>query len=154
MSRISSVGGARRVWAWLGAGVVVVALPACYVVPVNQYPTPSSTTVVVQPAPAPASVTFAVRLYPANTTAAAHGMVHAVVTNDLNGRGTFNATIGGEVFTGEATRRAGSSRDGLANGAGNRGSYLSCQYQMNSSTLGTGSCRHSDGAQFSMHIGH
>lgn len=146
--------GSGRVAAAAGLTAAVLLLSACYVVPVNQYPAPSSTTVVVQPAPAPASVTFAVRLYPANTTAAAHGMVHAVVTNDLNGRGTFNATIGGEVFTGEATRRAGSSRDGVANGAGNRGSYLSCQYQMNSSTLGTGNCRHSDGAQFSMHIGH
>lgn len=137
-----------------GLMVAVLSLSACYVVPVNQYPAPTSTTVVVQPVPAPASVTFAVRLYPANAAASAHGMVHAVVTNDLNGRGTFNATIGGEVFTGEATRRAGSSRDGVANGSGNRGSYLSCQYQMNSNTLGTGNCRHSDGALFSMHIGH
>ena len=45
------------------------------------------------------------------------------------------------------------SRDGLANGAGNRGSYLACQYTMNSATLGTGTCRLNNGAVFSMHVG-
>ena len=46
-------------------------------------------------------------------------MVNAIVTSDLNGRGTFNSTINGESFVGESTRRGGSSRDGIANGAGN-----------------------------------
>ena len=72
---------------------------------------------------------FTARLYPANDLAVRHGMVGGVVTNDLNGRGTFNANIQGESFVGEATRKAGSSREGLASGAGNRGSYLSCQRQ-------------------------
>ena len=80
-------------------------------------------------------------------------MVHAVVTNDLHGRGTFQASIQGENFVGEATRKAGSSREGLASGAGTRGGYLSCQYSMNSSTMGMGSCRLSNGALFSMHVG-
>ena len=100
-----------------------------------------------------APVVFTARLYPANDLAVRHGMVGGVVTNDLNGRGTFNANIQGESFVGEATRKAGSSREGLASGAGNRGSYLSCQYTMNSATLGTGICRLSDGAQFTMHVG-
>ena len=48
---------------------------------------------------------------------------------------------------------AGSARDGQANGTGNRGSYINCRYQMNSATLGSGQCRLSNGAQFSMHVG-
>ena len=99
-------------------------------------------------------MTFAARLYPANDAAAAYGMVGAVVTNDLNGRGSFSTTINGESFTGEATRLSGSSpREGVANGSGNRGGYISCRYQMNSATLGTGQCKLSNGAAFTMHVG-
>ena len=105
---------------------------------------------VVAPA---APIVFSARLYPSNELAAGYGLVSATVANDLNGRGTFSATINGEVFTGEATRRAGSHRDGVANGAGNRGSFLDCRYTMNSATLGTGNCRLSDGATFTMHVG-
>jgi hypothetical protein len=116
-----------------------------------QYPAPAP--VVVQ-APAPhAPVTLAVRLYPANEQATAFGVVHAVVTNDLHGRGTFQASMLGENFVGEATRKAGSSREGLASGSGTRGGYLSCQYAMNSATLGTGTCNLSNGARFTMHVG-
>lgn len=139
---------------WLGVAAVAgsaTLLTGCYVVPVNSYPAPLPGPVATTAAPVP--VTFSARLYPANELATRHGLVQAIVTNDLNGRGTFNATIGGESFVGEATRRAGSSRDGLASGAGSRGSYLSCQYTMNSATLGTGSCRLSDGATFTMHVG-
>ena len=129
------------------------ALTGCYVVPVSQYPAsyPAAATpvpVVITP------VTFAARLYPANDLATSYGMVNAIVTSDLNGRGSFNSTINGESFVGESTRKPGSSRDGLANGAGNRGSYINCEYTMNSSTLGTGSCTLSNGARFAMHIGH
>lgn len=134
-------------------------LAGCYVVPMQ--PGTGAPTVVVPAAggPAvvtaapPAPVTMTARLYPANEQAGAYGVVAAVVTNDLNGRGHFSTAIGGESFAGEATRVSGSGRDGVANGAGSRGSYLSCRYTMNSPTLGSGHCRHSDGAQFSMHIG-
>ncbi|MBE7368208.1 hypothetical protein [Ramlibacter pallidus] len=126
------------------------ALAGCYVVPMQ--PAPATTTVVVPSAPA-GPVTFSARLYPANELASGYGMVAAVVTNDLNGRGHFSTAIQGESFTGEATRVAGSARDGVANGAGNRGSYISCRYTMNSATLGTGSCRMSNGATFTMHVG-
>ena len=91
--------------------------------------------------PAPGPVTFSARLYPANESAAVYGTVMASVTNDLNGRGHFSTNINGESFSGEATRVAGSSRDGVANGAGQRGSYINCRYTMNSPTLGTGTCR-------------
>jgi hypothetical protein len=41
----------------------------------------------------------------------------------------------------------------LASGAGNRGSFLSCRYTMNSTTLGTGTCQLNHGAVFTMHVG-
>lgn len=144
----------RRVALALGMAAGVATLSGCYVVPVSQYPQhyPPATQVVV-PVPPPTPVTFAARLYPSNDIATTYGMVNAIVTSDMNGRGTFNSTINGESFVGESTRRPGSSRDGLANGAGNRGSYINCQYTMNSATLGTGSCTLSNGARFAIHIG-
>jgi hypothetical protein len=151
LSRISLSRIGRRM-ALVVAVASATALTGCYVVPV-QPPHSQPATVYVTPPP-PASVTFAARLYPANDAASGYGMVGAVVTNDLNGRGTFTTNINGESFTGEATRMAGSpSREGVANGAGNRGSYISCRYQMNSSTLGTGQCKLSNGALFTMHVG-
>jgi hypothetical protein len=144
----------KRGVALAGVALSSALLTGCYVVPIhpagNQAP---AQTVYVAPA-APASMTFTARLYPANAAAAVYGVVGAVVTNDLNGRGTFSTTINGESFTGEATRTAGSSaRQGVANGSGNRGSYINCRYQMNSATLGTGQCTLSNGAQFTMHVG-
>jgi hypothetical protein len=135
----------------------VATLAGCYVMPVQ--PQPSHGPVVYVPAAAPLPpapplpVTIAARLYPANELAQTYGMVGAIVTNDLNGRGTFSTVINGENFAGEATRTSGASREGIANGAGNRGSYINCRYQMNSATLGSGSCRLSNGAQFTMHVG-
>ncbi len=157
-SRVSSLFSSTRLKRGallLGTAVTAVALSGCYVVPIQ--PTPAHGPIVYAPAPllpaAPVPVTFAARLYPANDLASSYGMVGAVVTNDLNGRGTFSTNIHGETFTGEATRAAGSSREGVANGAGNRGSYINCRYQMNSTTLGSGQCRHSNGALFTMHVG-
>ncbi len=139
-----------------GILVAAAALTGCYVVPVQpshtQGPVVYAHTAPPPPAP-PAPVTFAARLYPANDLASGVGMIGAVVTNDLNGRGTFSTNINGESFTGEATRAVGSSRDGVANGAGNRGSYINCRYQMNSATLGSGQCKLSNGALFTMHVG-
>jgi hypothetical protein len=134
-------------------------LGGCYVVPLQSgYPTAGGSQVLAAPAPlpmpAPQPVTFSARLYPANEAAAAYGMSSAVVTNDLQGRGTFALNLLGESYSGEATRSAGSSaREGIANGSGNRGGYISCRYQMNSPTLGSGQCRHSSGALFTMHVG-
>ena len=147
----------RVLWA-LGLAAGTAALSGCYVVPLTPQPgQPGYVQPMVQPmvqVPVlPAPVTFSARLYPANDLAARHGMVNAVVTNDLHGRGTFSAMVQGESFSGEATRKAGSSREGMASGMGSRGGYLSCQYTMNSTTLGTGTCRLSDGALFTMHVG-
>lgn len=136
--------------AMLGGTVV---LTGCYVVPLNQAPGYTAVPAAVAPTAVPGPITFAARLYPANDLARGYGMVSAIVTNDLNGRGTFNTAIDGESFSGEATRSSSSARDGIANGAGNRGSYLQCTYKMNSPTLGTGTCRLSNGALFTMHVG-
>lgn len=131
----------------------VAILPGCYVIPIGQYPAnyPPATAQVIVPAPLP--VTFSAWLYPANDLASAYGMINAVVTSDLHGRGSSNSTINGESFVGESTRQTSSSSDGLANGAGNRGSYINCQYTMDSATTSTGSCTLSHGAQFTMHVG-
>jgi hypothetical protein len=134
-----------------GAVLASSALTGCYVAPLNQAPQPAPVAYV---APAPASMTFSARLYPSNPAAAVYGVVGAVVTNDLHGRGTFSTQINGESFSGEATRLTGSSsHQGVANGTGNRGGYISCRYQMNSATMGTGECRLSNGALFTMHVG-
>lgn len=141
-----------RVTRWTSAGALSIAtagLAGCYVVPIH----PAAPAVVPAPAAPAVPVTFAARLYPANELASTYGVVGAVVTNDLNGRGHFSTTIHGESFNGEATRLAGSSREGVANGAGSRGGYINCRYTMNSPTLGTGSCRLSNGALFTMHVG-
>ncbi|MBG9386884.1 hypothetical protein [Caenimonas aquaedulcis] len=135
-----------RTASFAGLAAASAVLAGCYVVPL-QTPPPAS----VQLAPA-APLTFSARLYPSNDMAAAYGTVMAVVTNDLNGRGHFTTNINGESFSGEATRVAG-SREGVANGLGNRGGFLNCRYAMNSATMGTGTCQHSNGAQFTMHVG-
>lgn len=140
----------------LGLTAVAAGLVGCYVVPIDPrtgqpVATPSGVPLA---APSPVlPVSFPARLYPANERASGYGVIQATVTNDLQGRGSFNANINGEAFSGEATRKAGSSREGLASGAGNRGGYLSCQYTMNSAMLGTGTCRLNNGALFTMHVG-
>ncbi len=165
LPRVTRVGRVQRVArgaALAGLLAGALSITGCYVVPIQPYMQNGSqngsqhgSTVYAPPAPPmpAAPMTFSARLYPSNDLALSYGMVMAVVTNDLNGRGTFSTNINGETFTGEATRAAGSARDGQANGAGNRGSYINCRYQMNSATLGSGQCRLSNGAQFSMHVG-
>jgi hypothetical protein len=142
---------ARKTLLVSGLVAASLSLTACYVVPMNsQVPSPSP--VVVAPAISSSS-TFTARLYPANEQAREAGMAVASVTNDMNGHGTFSTVIQGESFTGEATRKNASSREGQANGIGTRGNYLQCTYNMNSPTQGSGTCRHSNGAIFTMHLG-
>lgn len=138
----------------LFAAAIAATISGCYVVPMDPrtgQPVPPQNANVPPPPPAP--VTFPARLYPSNDLASRYGMVNATVVNDLHGKGAFSTDINGESFAGEATRKAGSSREGIANGSGNRGSYLACTYTMNTTTQGTGTCRLSDGALFTMHLG-
>ena len=143
---------AMRVWAAVGLGLAAAALSGCYVVPIDAR-TGQPVTSTPAPVAVAAPVAFTARLYPANEQASAYGVVLASVTNDLHGRGTFSTVIAGESFSGEATRNTNSGRTGVANGAGSRGGYIACNYTMNSSTLGSGSCRLNNGAQFNMHVG-
>jgi hypothetical protein len=143
----------RTTRAFLAAGAIAAAaaLTGCYVVPLQ--PQPALVHAAPVPMAPPAPITFTARLYPANDSATVYGTVMASVTNDLNGRGYFTTSINGEMFSGEATRIGNAAHEGQANGAGNRGSYISCRYTMNSPTLGTGNCRLNNGAAFSMHVG-
>lgn len=93
------------------------------------------------------------RLYPTNDTAAHTGVLTGTVTNHLNGRGEFHLAVAGEMLSGEATRMAGGSRRGVANAYGARGTYMNCQYQMNSATQGSGECTMSNGGRYQLHIG-
>lgn len=138
---------------WTAALAVVAGLAGCYVVPMHPAVPSAPVHGMPAPQPQPGPVTFTARLYPANDLATGYGVLAAVVTNDLNGRGHFSTAIAGESFAGEATRASGSSREGVANGAGNRGSYINCRYTMNNATLGTGTCRLNNGAAFTMHVG-
>ena len=79
----------------LAALVATAALSGCYVVPLTPGPIPAGPTAVVPVGP-PQPLSFMARLYPANDLASGYGMVGAVVTNDLNGRGHFSTAIGGE----------------------------------------------------------
>ena len=146
-------------------GTAAVAT-ACVVVPVGpdgrpygNYPTyPAGSTLAVAPLapPAPAVAVMNARLYPANELAQPGGMAVGQVTNFLDGKGAFTVTIGGEQFSGEATRtgRAGSSaRDGIANAMGSRGGALACTYVLNNATQGSGQCTVNSGARYQLHLG-
>ena len=129
------------------------ALSGCYIVPLQPAPsaaTPNANQFAVPPAPVTQS--FGARLYPANEQATAYGILVGTVTSDLNGRGHFSTMIAGEPFQGEATRTPG-SRNGVASASGSRGGMLNCQYQMNSTALGSGRCTLNSGPAFTMHIG-
>jgi len=157
--------------------VPTFALAGCYVVPVAPdgtplYPYGPNTPVAIVPAPAivaaPLPVTVApppvvaasgvpavltARLYPANDVAAHTGMLAGTVTNMMTGKGRFQLEFKGEVLTGEATRVQGDARRGVASAYGNRGTYMSCDYQMNTPLQGAGTCTLSTGEKYSVHLG-
>ena len=117
------------VYASFGAILAAAALTACVVVPVGPdcraypmqpMPAPHVAAPVVVAPPAPA--VMSARLYPLNSTAQASGLAAGQVTNYLDGKGSFNIQIGGEQFSGEATRASRGASTGVANAVGNRGS--------------------------------
>ena len=147
----------------LAALVAAPLLTACYVVPVHPdgrfYPPTGSTTLVPAPYPIviaapPGPVVFTARLYPSNDIAARNGIIAGSVTSPQDGKGVFTIPYGGDTLSGEATRTtAGTVHSGVANASGPRGTYVRCNYRMNSVTQGTGECLFSDGARFQMHVG-
>ena len=79
-------------------------------------------------------------------------MLFRSVTSYTSGRADFQFIRAGESFAGEATRYGG-QKNGVANAAGTRGGYANCQYSMNNSTQGTGTCKFSDGSMYTLHVG-
>jgi hypothetical protein len=141
---------------------VALVLSGCYVVPVrapdgsivyDHYPLPP----VGSPMPAPASGTapavLSARLYPANEQATQTGIVSGSVTNMMTGKGRFTVNYMGEVLVGEATRVSNEERRGVASAYSNKGTYMSCEYQMTTPYQGTGECTFSNGAAYKLHLG-
>jgi hypothetical protein len=140
--------------------LATTVLGGCYIVPVTPdgrpvavYPVPPTHQGGTQQPAGPVSAAMTARLYPTNDTAAQTGVLSGTVTNHLNGRGEFHLTVAGELLNGEATRVANDTRRGSANAYGSRGTYMNCQYQMNSSTQGSGVCTMSNGGRYQLHLG-
>jgi hypothetical protein len=149
--------------------VPAFALSGCYVIPVGADgypawppgavwgpgigtgPAPSASQAAKAAPAAPA--TLPARLYPANDIATQTGMVSGTVTNMMSGKGRFVLDYKGELLTGEATRVSGDERKGVASAYSPAGSYMSCEYQMNSPYQGAGTCTFSNGARYRVHIG-
>ncbi len=154
----------------LSAGAL--ALSGCYVVPVVDpqgnvqnwhYPLPpTAVPVAAVPAPGPGAgpvpggslpVVLNARLYPDNDLATQTGVVTGTVTNMMTGKGRFQIQYGAEILTGEATRVSNDERRGVASAYGSSGSFMSCDYQMNSPRQGAGTCTFSNGARYKLHVG-
>ena len=156
-----------------GIGLTLLAqavlLSGCYIVPVrgpdgmvmyDHYPLPPVGTPMPMAAPLPgpagsgqAPAVLNARLYPSNDLAAQTGIVAGTVTNMMTGKGRFQVNYMGEVLTGEATRVSNEDKRGVANAYSPRGTYMSCDYQMTTPFQGTGDCRFSNGATYTLHLG-
>jgi hypothetical protein len=156
----------------IAAVVPAFALSGCYVIPVNPDGSPawppgavwgpgvtpasgaSAPASAAPPGQRPAApASLAARLYPANELATQTGVVSGTVTNMMSGKGRFVLDYRGELLSGEATRVSGEERKGVASAYGRSGSYMSCEYQMNTPYQGAGTCLFSDGARYQVHIG-
>jgi hypothetical protein len=154
----------------LALGASTLVLSACYVVPVvdpqgnvqnYHYPLPPAGIPIAAapagyPHPAPGGsfpTVLNARLYPDNDLATQTGVVTGTVANMMNGKGRFQLQYGSEVLTGEATRVSNDERKGIASAYGSSGSFMSCEYQMNSPRQGAGTCTFSNGARYKLHVG-
>lgn len=122
--------------------------PAYTVVPAAPYVPPPG---VVAGPPMPAQLSA--RLYPMNELATQTGMITGTVTNMMTGKGRFQMDYKGELLTGEATRVSGDEKRGVANAYGPRGTYMSCEYKLNTPFQGAGTCTMSTGAKYEVHLG-
>lgn len=159
---------------FLAAGISSVAISGCYVIPISPDGSPAWPPGAVwgpgvtqqagaQPPAPPASAqptprsgapaTLQARLYPTNDIATHTGVVSGTVTNMMGGKGRFILDYRGELLSGEATRVSGDERKGVASAYGPGGSYMSCEYQMNTPLQGAGNCTFSNGARYQVHIG-
>ena len=119
------------------------------------YPPPSQAYVAPRTGPygGPAPAVLQARLYPANDLATQTGMITGTVTNMMTGKGRFQMDYKGELLSGEATRVSGDERRGVASAYGAQGTYMSCEYRMNTPYQGAGTCTMSTGAQYQVHLG-
>jgi len=149
-----------------GLALSAAALSGCYIVPVvdpqgnvqyHHYPVPPAGVpagaypAAYQAPPGPVSIPA--RLYPANDMANQTGMISGSVTNMRTGKGRFQLQFQNEVLTGEATRHGGDDKHGVASAYGNGGTYMQCEYQMNTPVQGAGTCTFSNGARYKLHLG-
>jgi hypothetical protein len=148
---------------------LAAALAGCYIVPVrapdgtvvyDHYPLPPVGAPMPMPMPAPGPAAtgqmpavLTARLYPSNDQAAQTGVVSGTVTNMMTGKGRFQVNYLGEVLTGEATRVSNEDKRGVASAYSPKGTYMSCDYQMTTPYQGTGDCRFSNGATYTLHLG-
>ena len=146
---------------------LAATLSGCYIVPVrgpdgtviyDHYPLPPVGAPMPMPVPAPAAsgqmpAVLTARLYPSNDLASQSGIVAGTVTNMMTGKGRFQVNYMGEVLTGEATRVSNEDKRGVASAYSPKGTYMSCDYQMTTPYQGTGDCRFSTGATYTLHLG-
>ena len=146
---------------------LAATLSGCYIVPVrgpdgtviyDHYPLPPVGAPMPMTVPAPAAsgqmpAVLTARLYPSNDLAAQSGIVAGTVTNLMTGKGRFQVNYMGEVLTGEATRVSNEDKRGVASAYSPKGTYMSCDYQMTTPYQGTGDCRFSTGATYTLHLG-
>ena len=146
----------------IAAALAFAALSGCYVVsgPDGQlwHVVPGYTGAPAGAPPQAAAgaampVSLPVRLYPANEEATRTGVLTGTVVNMLTGKGRFQLSYQGETLSGEATRVDGDARKGVASAYGPTGTFMSCEYQMNSPRQGAGTCTLSNGAKYQVHIG-
>jgi len=149
----------------VAAAASATVLTGCYVVPLNPdgtpaypyhyaYNTPPYAGVpVAAVAPGRVPTQLNARLYPINDAATETGVMTGSVTNLMNGKGRFQLNFQGELLSGEATRTSGDERQGVANAYGSRGTYMSCEYKMNTPYQGAGTCTLSNGAKYEVHLG-
>jgi hypothetical protein len=132
-----------------------VSQPGQPVVPVGARPAgaPAQQQPQQRPAIPTAPATLQAKFYPANDIATQTGMVSGTVTNMMSGKGRFLLDYNGELLSGEATRVSGEERKGVASAYSPGGSYMSCEYQMNTPYQGAGTCTFSNGARYQVHIG-
>jgi len=138
----------------IGLLAATLALPGCYVVPLDprgepvSYAAPAAPVAMAAPRPVPA--VLHARLYPLNETAGKMGALTATVTDHANGHAVFSLVHAGEVLQGEASRT--SAQRGIASAAGSGGTYVKCQYALAAHNRGTGACEFSNGARYQLHF--
>jgi hypothetical protein len=152
-------------------------MAGCYVIPIDpRYPVaeqaPAAARALPAPAPQGGPLTLQARLYPLNEIAGKMGALTVTLTDNVNGRATFSLTYAGELLQGEATRvrpqypgfgnvhrevygegRMPAGERGIASAAGERGTYVNCEYAITASHRGTGACVFSNGAKYQLHFG-